>query len=81
MANKKTIKGELGKIYNYPVFEFIVQGELKKVITLDDAQKVLEKALSSQRQEIIEKIEKGGYIIGKREGDAFKEEDIKEIIK
>ena len=56
---KQITKGEIGNVVGgYPVFELIVDKKLKRVVLLDDVQKFLDKALSSQRKDIVEKIEK-----------------------
>ena len=55
-------------------------GNLEMTMICGNLGIVVDRLLKSQRKEIVEKIEKGGYIIGKREGDAFKEEDTKEFI-
>ena len=57
--------------------DFCAVGKLR---AKSEVRRRLNEILKSQREEIVEKIEKGGYIIGKREGDAFKEEDTKEFI-
>ncbi len=54
----KIIKGEIENIGGYPVFELIIQGELKQVATLDDIQKVLDIQEKTIEKKIIEKIEK-----------------------
>ena len=57
---KQITKGEIGNVVGgYPVFELIVDKKLKRVVLLDDVQKFLDKALSSQRKDIVEKIKKG----------------------
>ena len=55
---KQITKGEIGNVVGgYPVFELIVDKKLKRVVLLDDVQKFLDKALSSQRKDIVEEIE------------------------
>ena len=55
-------------------------GNLEMTMICGNLGIVVDRLLKEQEKEIVEKIEKGGYIIGKREGDAFKEEDTKEFI-
>ena len=58
---KQITKGEIGNVVGgYPVFELIVDKKLKRVVLLDDVQKFLDKALSSQRKDIVEKIKNTG---------------------
>ena len=75
---KQITKGEIGNVVGgYPVFELIVDKKLKRVVLLDDVQKFLDKALSSQRKDIAEKIEKiRGNTIGC--GDVL--DDLKNLI-
>jgi len=71
MNKEKQIIEEFKKKYHFLDLAIHFQKQLEFVINI---------TRKSQRKEIVEKIEKGGYIIGKREGDAFKEEDTKEFI-
>ena len=56
--NKEIIKGEIGNVGGYPVFELIVDEKLKRVVLLDDVQKVLDKALFQQRKEIMKDLKR-----------------------
>ena len=58
-SNKIIIeKGEIGNITDFPVFEFLVNGELEKCVLFNSVQKILDKALLRHRQELKEEIEK-----------------------